>query len=43
MYCTRFDRKTYTEELIYLGHYINMNTNEVKEIKNGKQNRSIIQ
>ena len=26
MYCTRFDRKTYTEELIYLGHYINMNT-----------------
>lgn len=26
MYCTRFDRKTYTEELIYLGHYINMTT-----------------
>ena len=26
MYCTRFDRKTYTEELIYLGHYINMET-----------------
>ena len=26
MYSTRFDRKTYTEELIYLGHYINMTT-----------------